>query len=67
MHITEFNFCKYLKPQKELKRLAWSKPLQKCLTGVTFGHDFLVLKLSYLFLISQNKIMYRKTYIDGML
>ena len=31
-------FGKYLEPRKELARFARSKPLQKCWTGVTFGH-----------------------------
>ena len=29
---------KYLELRKELTRFAWSKPLGKCWTGVTFGH-----------------------------
>ena len=38
IHSTEYNLGKYLETRKELTRYAWSKPLQKCWTGVTFGH-----------------------------
>ena len=31
-------FGKYLELRKELTRFGWSKPLQKCWTGVTFGN-----------------------------
>ena len=31
-------FRKYLEPWKELTGFAWSKPLQRCWNGVTFGH-----------------------------
>ena len=32
-------FGKYLEERKEITRFGWSKkPLQKCWTGVTFGH-----------------------------
>ena len=35
MHV----FGKYLDPRKELTRFAWSKPLQKCWTGINFGNS----------------------------
>ena len=42
IHITEYYLIKflvkYLEPWKELTIFAWSKPLQKCCTDVTFGH-----------------------------
>ena len=52
IHITEYNFCKYLEPRKEFTRFAWSKLLQKCWTGVTFGisRDFHGLIISSFFL-----------------
>ena len=38
IHISESNFDKYLEPWKDLTIFKCSKPLQKCLTSVTFGH-----------------------------
>ena len=38
------NFGKYLEPRKECTRFAWSKPVQKCWTGVIFG-DFIMIFL----------------------
>ena len=40
IHVTESNWGKYLEPRKELTRFAWSKPLQKSSTSVTFNHSW---------------------------
>ena len=39
IHVTESNWGKYLEPRKEITRFAWSKPLQKSSTSVTFDHS----------------------------
>ena len=38
LHITEYIFGIYGTTGKNLTRFAWSKPLQICWTGVSFGH-----------------------------
>ena len=49
-------FGKYLEPQKELTRFAWSKPCKN--VGLVYPlaifHDFHGLKLSYLFFYFQR-------------